>query len=101
MTYKSLLSIAAILSCLIVVIAGCRSSEEVKNIPSGTSTQEVPLVPYSKGPTGPPHVRGPSGPPPGATVNPSAVENGGSQAVTETETVRYSLPENPEVKVKQ
>ena len=100
MSYKSLFFIAAILGCLMVIVAGCQSSE-VENNPSGTSSQEVPLVPYSKGPTSPPYVRGPSGPPPESGSKPSAVEYGGSQAVTETENVRYALPENPDVKVKQ
>ena len=66
----------------------------------GTSSQEVPSVPYSKGPTSPPYVKGPSGPPP-ETIKPAAVNGGDSQAMTETETVRYTLPENPDVKVKQ
>jgi hypothetical protein len=80
------------------MIAGCQSNE--LNDQGGTSTQEVSPVPYSRGPTTPPYVKGPPGPPP-STPKPAAVDSGDSQAVSEVETVRYSLPENADVKVKQ
>lgn len=86
------------LACgMVLIIGGCQQTE-VKET-GGTPTQEVPPVPYSKGPTSPPYVKGPSGPPPGVTA--TSIETSGSQAVTETETVRYVLPENNDVKVKQ
>ena len=96
MNRRILLCLAVMLSGM--VMAGCQT-EEVKNT-GEAATQEASPVPYSRGPTSPPYVKGPSGPPP-ETANPASVSNGETQAVTETETVRYSLPENPEVKVKQ
>ena len=79
----------------VVVLTGCQSANQQEQ--SGIPGQEVPLVPASKGPSGPPVVRGPTGPPPGMT----GTEINEPQAVTETETVRYALPENPSVEVRQ
>lgn len=69
------------------LMAGCQSQQPQT---SGTQQQLVPLVPYSKGPDTPPQVKGPSGPPPGDQT---------PQAITEKETVKYTLPTSPTVEV--
>lgn len=65
-----------------LILAGCQAQ------PAGdvVETQENALpTPEIKGPTEAPNVKGPSGPPP--TSNSSQ-----PQAMTETETVEYTLP---------
>jgi hypothetical protein len=71
-----------------MMIAGCQSEQGTT---SGTSQQLVPLVPYSKGPDSPPQVKGPTSPPPQSDASP--------QAITEKETVKYSLPSSPTVEI--
>jgi hypothetical protein len=83
-----------LLLCLTLVaflFCGCQSASQSQKEPSVPS-QQVPVVPFSKGPSGPPSMKGPSGPPPGAPSTP--------QAVTETENVRYSLPDASTMQVK-
>jgi hypothetical protein len=77
---------------LMLVLAGCQAKEAPKAekiIP--VQTQQVPSIPYSKGPDGPPAVSGPTSPPPSAS---SALESDATQpqAVTETEAINFSLP---------
>ena len=75
---------------LMAVFAGCASQPADQ---TGVTEEAAPVVPYSKGPSGPPYVKGPTAPPPGAAVNE------GQQSVTETENVKYELPESPTVDV--
>lgn len=76
-------------SFLALIFSGCQSTPQTEQ---AAPTQQVPLVPFSKGPSTPPSVKGPSGPPLGSSSTP--------QAVTETETVRYTLPGTSTMQVK-
>lgn len=73
------------------VLVGCQAQEPAEGQPEQKETQESTLpTPSIKGPSGPPNIKGPDGPPPT-----SLSANGDStQAMTETETVEYSLPES-------
>jgi len=85
---KQSIFLVGLLLLAAIIIAGCQS----QNTTSGTTQQQlVPLVPYSKGPDSAPQVKGPSGPPPQGDASP--------QAITEKETVHYSLPSSPTVEV--
>lgn len=79
-------------SLLIVlfVVAGCQSAPQQQ-----VQTQEPQLpTPFSNGPTTPPGVKGPTTAPPGS-------KSYSQQAVSETESIRYTLPTTPSVQVKQ
>ncbi len=92
---KRLPAIAVVMSiCLLMLLAGCQSATTGTE---GVPTQAIPSVPYSKGPSGPPQVKGPTGPPP-VSVS-STTQQNGPQAVTETDKVRYELPQTPTVQV--
>lgn len=80
------LVLVSLLAC-----AGCVSKPAAS---TGAPAQGAPVVPYSKGPSGPPYVKGPTSPPPGVEVTSSQ-----EQSVTETEKVKYELPESPTVEV--
>lgn len=79
--------IPGLLMILLAAFAGCVSQPADQ---PGAPEQGAPGVPYSKGPSGPPFVKGPTAPPPGAV-------SGNQQSVTETENVKYELPESPKV----
>jgi PBP1b-binding outer membrane lipoprotein LpoB len=74
-------ALVLVLLVLVVVLAGCQTQPQEQK--TATPTQVILPPPSSKGPDGPPSVKGPNIPMP---------NNGIPQAVTETETVRYSLP---------
>lgn len=75
---------------VLLVLAGCQSAPQ-----ETTQTQEPQLpTPFSNGPTTPPGVKGPNTAPPGS-------KGYKQQAVSETESIRYTLPTTPSVQVKQ
>jgi len=63
---------------LVLLVSGCQA-EELAPADVEEPVRLVPEVPSTKGPTTAPGVKGPSSPPP--------------QSITETETVRFTLPE--------
>jgi hypothetical protein len=72
-------SVAAVL-----ILTGCQSQQTERQSPE----QNPQVVPYSKGPDGPPAVKGPTEFPPGTDETAAAKL---PQAVSETENVKYSL----------
>ena len=81
----------AVAALTLFVLVGCQAQEPVDGQPQQEETQKTILpTPSIRGPSEPPNMKGPDGPPPT-----SASVNGDSpQAMTETETVEYSLPES-------
>lgn len=89
-----------ILAIVLMQLGGCSASEErEKSIieQEGASSNDVPslIIPYSKGPDGPPSVKGPTAAP-GEIVEMESVD-----AVTEDEKVEYRLPGTAEAEFKQ
>ena len=81
-------------------LVGCNASEESENViieQEGVSSNDAPslIIPYSKGPDGPPSVKGPTSAPG------EIVETDTADAVTEEETVEYRLPGTAEAEFKQ
>lgn len=74
----------------LLVVAGCQSAPQQ---PVQTQEPQLP-TPFSNGPTTPPGVKGPTTAPPGS-------KSYSQQAVSETESIRYTLPTTPSVQVKQ
>lgn len=68
------------------ILSGCQAPPELKS-PADVQEESLP-TPSVKGPTSEPHVKGPTSAPPGS----SSVDTENPQAMTETETVEYSLP---------
>jgi|GEM_PF-3269580 len=89
---KSFLTQFVLLTAVVLLVfAGCQNTAA----PQPQATQEPQLPPpFSKGPTTPPGVKGPTSGPPGSASY-------SQQAVSETESVRYTLPTTPTVQVKQ
>lgn len=83
------------------LIMGCQTAPVSEDSSAKNAPQSLP---YSNGPTSPPAVKGPTIPLPGQNPDTVRTEADGTgklpQAVTETETVRYTLPEskNPDFK---
>jgi hypothetical protein len=67
---------------LTALLGGCTTTENTITNEEGDTYSASPSlgVPYSRGPSGPPHVDGPLEPPPSA------------EAVTEVEEIEFSLP---------
>jgi len=82
--------IPGLLLISMLTCAGCVSNKQEQ---SGAPASGAPGVPYSKGPSGPPFVKGPTAPPPELEVTASQ-----EQAVTETEKVKFELPQSSAVK---
>ncbi len=78
-TFKGLL----VMVCLSLFLTGCQSGTPIEQ-----PTQQVPEVPFSQGPTSPPSVKGPSE----AVPNVPPADHDQPQAITEKETIRYTLP---------
>lgn len=70
----------------IFILAGCQSQPASDSVE--VQQQNALPTPSIKGPTSPPHVNGPTSAPPGSSTD----DNDIPQAMTELETVEYSLP---------
>jgi hypothetical protein len=74
------------LTAIMLVLSACQAAQvENKQAPETA----VPQVPFSKGPDAPPSVKGPDSPPP-------VIDSTDTQAVTERENVKFSLPDSNE-----
>lgn len=69
----------------IFILAGCQT-QPAPDVSEMEQHEGLP-IPSIKGPTTPPHVNGPTSAPPN-----SSLQGTTPQAMTETETVEYSLP---------
>lgn len=75
----------------LLLFVGCQAQEEPSQVQTEAEQQKTVLpTPSIKGPSEAPNMKGPDGPPPTSL----SVNGDSPQAMTETETVEYSLPES-------
>jgi hypothetical protein len=91
MSKKFFVHLAIFTLAFCLILSGCQSTPQQT---AGTTQEPQLPTPFSNGPTTAPGVKGP-------TAAPSDSKNYSQQAVSETETVRYTLPTTPSVQVKQ
>jgi len=82
--------------CLLGILSfsGCQAAPPAET--ESVTTQEFLPTPSIKGPTEPPNVKGPTSPPPGS----EGTAEDSPQAITEVETVEYTLPTSTEADFK-
>ena len=85
------MALGLVATCFLI---GCQAQPLVEE--EDVLESEVPSVPYSVGPTTPPGVTGPTSLPPGSEEASSDTSAESPQAIVETESIKYSLPEKVE-----